>query len=114
MQIMAEFQKRHDRELMLDRKELAAILLSGEGENRQEINDLASRAGLQRLPDRVMAIQVRHAAREGDTPTRISSQASLGRLSHAAEGVGTRHFSSLHSLTIVPVIGVKADDRPVA
>jgi MerR family redox-sensitive transcriptional activator SoxR len=31
---------------MLDRKELAAILLSGEGENRQEFNELASRAGL--------------------------------------------------------------------
>jgi AraC-like DNA-binding protein/ligand-binding sensor protein len=87
MQIMAEFQKRHDRELMLDRKELAAILLSGEDENREELNDLASRAGLQRLPDRVMAIQVRHAAREGDTRTRISSQASLSRLSHAAEDI---------------------------
>jgi hypothetical protein len=87
MQIMPEFQKRHDRELMLDRKELAAILLSGEGENRQEVNDLASRAGLQRLPDRVMAIQLRHAAREGDPPTRISSRASLSRLSHAAEDI---------------------------
>ena len=87
MQIMAEFQKRHDRELALDRKELAAILLSGETGNRQELNDLASRAGLQRLPDRVMAVQFRSPATEPDSRVQISAQASLSRLSHAVEDI---------------------------
>jgi AraC-like DNA-binding protein/ligand-binding sensor protein len=86
MQIMAEFQKRHDRELMLDRKELAAILLSGETANRQELNQLASRAGLQRLPDRVMAVQLRNPG-EPDSRVQISAQASLSRMSHAAEDI---------------------------
>lgn len=87
MQIMAEFQKRHDRELMLDRKELAAILLSGEAGNRHELNGLTARAGLQRLPDRVMAVQLRHAPTDADSKAQISAQASLSRLSHAAEDI---------------------------
>ena len=85
MQIMAEFQKRHDRELMLDRKELAAILLSGESGNREELNELASRIGLQRLPGRVMAVQLKHS--ESETGSRTPKQASLSRLSHAAEDI---------------------------
>ncbi|HEY7354767.1 MAG TPA: PocR ligand-binding domain-containing protein [Terriglobales bacterium] len=87
MQIMAEFQKRHDRELMLDRKELAAILLSGESGSREELNELASRAGLQRLPDRVMALQLTYSEAEISPRTQISKQASLSRLSHAAEEI---------------------------
>lgn len=87
MQILAEFQQRHDRELMLDRKELAATLLSGEAGSPQELNELLSRAGLQRLPDRVMAVQLRHASTEADARTQISTQASLSRLSHAAEDI---------------------------
>src|SRR6266404_5317652 len=87
MQIMAEFQRRHDRELMLDRKELAAILLSGETGDRQELSELARRAGLQRLPDRVMALQLKCSGADTDSRTQIFSQASLSRLSHAAEDV---------------------------
>lgn len=87
MQIMAEFQRRHDRELMLDRKELAAILLSGEAGDRKELDELASRAGLQRLPDRVMAVQLRYSGAETDLREHRASRASLSRLSHAAEDV---------------------------
>ena len=83
MQIMAEFQKRHDRELMLDRKELAATLLSGETGGKDELNELARRAGLQRLPNRVMALQVKYPD-AGSRPN-VSSQASLHRLSHMVE-----------------------------
>ena len=87
LQILAEFQKRQDRELMLDRKELAAVLLSGEAGNRQELNELTSRAGLQRLPDRVMAVQVRQAFAEIGAPTKVPTHASLSRLSHLAEDI---------------------------
>lgn len=87
MQILAEFQQHHDRELMLDRKELAATLLSGEAGNRQELNELVLRAGFERLPDRVMAVQLRHASTDADTRAQISSQASLSRLSHFAEDI---------------------------
>ncbi|MBO0910915.1 MAG: PocR ligand-binding domain-containing protein [Acidobacteria bacterium] len=87
IEIMAEFQKRHDRELMLDRKELAALLLSGEASHRQELNELAARAGLQRLPDRVMSIQLRPVSTEADSRAQVSARASLSRLSHAAEDI---------------------------
>jgi len=95
MQILAEFQKRQDRELMLDRKELAALLLSGEAGNQQELNELVSRAGLQRLPDRVMAVQLRHASTEADVRTQLPTQASLSRLSHAAEDICQNSTSTL-------------------
>lgn len=98
MQILAEFQQRHDRELMLDRKELAATLLSGEAGVPQELNELVSRAGLQRLPDRVMAVQLRHVSTEADVRARLSTQASLSRLSHAAEDLCQ---SSTDTLAIV-------------
>ena len=87
LQIMAEFQRRHDRELALDRKELAAILLSGDIGDRQELNELARSAGLQRLPDRVMVLQVKYSGATADSRMEISSQASLSRLSHVVEDV---------------------------
>ena len=58
LQLISEFQKKHDRDLSLDRKELASILLSGELGDLQELKALANRAGLQRLPDRVMVLQI--------------------------------------------------------
>lgn len=87
MQILAEFQQHHDRELMLDRKELAATLLSGEAGNRQELNELVLRAGFERLPHRVMAVQLRHASTEADAQGHVSNPASLSRLSHVAEDI---------------------------
>ncbi|HKW16002.1 MAG TPA: PocR ligand-binding domain-containing protein [Terriglobales bacterium] len=101
MQIMAEFQKRHDRELMLDRKELAAILLSGEAGNRQELNELASRAGLQRLPDRVMAVQLRQISAAAEQRGSISTQASLSRLSHAVEDI-CQNWSNTLAIVVRP------------
>jgi AraC-like DNA-binding protein/ligand-binding sensor protein len=87
MQILSEFQKRHDRELMLDRKELAAILLSGETVSRHELNELASRSELQRMPDRVMVIQLKATSDIAEPGAQTSTQASLSRLSHAAEDI---------------------------
>ena len=83
LQIMAEFQRRHDRELALDRRELATILLSGQMGDRNELNELARRAGLQKLPDRVMVLQLKVP------PTSVgalnTNQISLNRLSHIVE-----------------------------
>ena len=83
LQIIGEAQRRQDRELTLDRKELAAILLSGEIGDRQELSDLSRRAGLQRLPDRVLVVQLKYL--ESQFRTRVSDQISLNRLSHILE-----------------------------
>jgi AraC-like DNA-binding protein/ligand-binding sensor protein len=84
LQLISEFQRNHDRELSLDRKELASILLSGEVGDLAELKALASRAGLQRLPERVMVLQIEHlradSARPGAGPV-----LTLNRLSHVVE-----------------------------
>jgi len=84
LQLISEVQRNHDRELSLDRKELASILLSGELGDLLELKALAHRAGLQRLPERVMVLQIEHlsaeAGRQGTGPA-----PTLNRLSHIAE-----------------------------
>ena len=83
LQIMAEFQRRHDRELALDRRELATILLSGQIGDRHELNVLARRAGLQKLPDRVMVLQLKGPGSSVGAPS--TNQVTLNRLSHVVE-----------------------------
>jgi AraC-like DNA-binding protein/ligand-binding sensor protein len=84
LQLISEVQRNHDRELSLDRKELASILLSGELGDLVELKALAHRAGLQRLPERVMVLQIEHlsaeAGRQGTGPA-----PTLNRLSHIVE-----------------------------
>jgi AraC-like DNA-binding protein len=87
LRIIAEAQQRHDRELALDRKELAAILLSGELGDRDELNALARRAGLQRLPDRVLVLQIKNPGSENAARLLVSDQMTLYRLSHVVEDV---------------------------
>lgn len=82
LQLISESQRQQDRELSLDRKELAAILLSGEIGDLQELQQLAHRAGLQRIPDRVLVLQVEAVGSDlwGQTTT-----PSLNRISHVVE-----------------------------
>jgi AraC-like DNA-binding protein/ligand-binding sensor protein len=84
LQLISEVQRNHDRELSLDRRELASILLSGELGDLLELKALAHRAGLQRLPERVMVLQIEHlsaeAGRQGTGPA-----PTLNRLSHIVE-----------------------------
>lgn len=87
LQIIAEAQRNHDRELSLDRKELAALLLSGEPGDPEELDDLIARSGLRRIPDRVLVLQVEVDAIANDRGTNIAEHLTLNRLSHAVEDV---------------------------
>ena len=58
LKIMSEHQRSRDRELALDRKELAAILLSGEIGDRNELKSVCIAGRLHSLPDRVMVMQL--------------------------------------------------------
>jgi AraC-like DNA-binding protein/ligand-binding sensor protein len=87
LQIIAEAQRNHDRELSLDRKELAALLISGELGDHEELHSLAARAGLHRIPDRVLVLQVEVDATTEDGRTHIVEHLTLNRLSHAVEDV---------------------------
>ncbi len=99
LQIMSDFQRTHDRELAMDRKELAAILLSGELGDRQELNDLARRAGLQRLPDRVLVLQIKDFGGSRNSRQQIADQLTLNRLSHVVED-----FCQTRSNTLAMVV----------
>jgi AraC-like DNA-binding protein/ligand-binding sensor protein len=87
LQIIAEAQRNQDRDLSLNRKELAALLLSGEIGDRHELHDLATRAGLNRIPDRVLVLQVEINPNIDDDHARIAHHLTLNRLSHAVEDV---------------------------
>ncbi len=80
LQLISEFQRNHDRELSLDRKELASILLSGEVGDLQELKALAHRAGLPRLPEWVMVLQIEHLSPDSHRPA-----LTLNRMSHMVE-----------------------------
>ena len=84
LQLISEFQRNQDREMSLDRKELASILLSGEIGGIAELKALASRAGLHHLPDRVMVLQVEYL-RSGLGRQGAGSGLTLNRLSHLVE-----------------------------
>ncbi|MGA7858667.1 MAG: PocR ligand-binding domain-containing protein [Terracidiphilus sp.] len=70
LEIMSEFQQMRERELALDRRELAEKLLSGQAGNAASVNleslrALARNVGLERFPDRVMVLRFQEAMGEG-------------------------------------------------
>jgi len=84
LQLISEIQRNHDRELSLNRKELASILLTGEAGELPELKTLADRAGLHRLPERVMVLQIELLrADSGDQGTGLA--VTLNCLSHVVE-----------------------------
>ena len=83
LQLISEFQRKQDRELSLDRKELASILLSGEIGDFDELEQLSRRAGLARIPERVLVLQIEHVSSDSLRPG--SASPSLNRLSHLVE-----------------------------
>jgi len=80
--LISESQRKQDRELSLDRKELASILLSGEIGDYQELKQLARRSGLQRIPEQVMVLQIE---RMPDPTHPGANLPTLNRLSHVVE-----------------------------
>jgi AraC-like DNA-binding protein/ligand-binding sensor protein len=102
LEIMREFQHVKERELALDRRQLAEMLLSGQAANGAAANPealrtLARNVGLERFPDRVMVLRMQ--TQEDDTqdqklPTRgfgsasaeeIGTQLTLVRVAHVIE-----------------------------
>ena len=83
LQLISESQRKDDRELSLDRKELASILLCGEIGDLQELKHLARRAGLQRIPDRVLVLQVEQL--ESGSSRQALAAPTLNRVSHVVE-----------------------------
>jgi AraC-like DNA-binding protein len=85
LQIMSDFHRVESRELALNRKELAALLLSGEVGDLHELRVLARRAGLRRLPDRVLTLRMKPTSEGSEGMPQISQHVTLSRVSHLVE-----------------------------
>jgi hypothetical protein len=102
LEIMSEFQQVRERELSLDRRELAEKLLSGQMANggtdaMEMLKSLARNVGLERLPDRVLVMRMQAAQDDGgnqsnysDAAARtstegIAKQLTIARVAHSIE-----------------------------
>jgi AraC-like DNA-binding protein/ligand-binding sensor protein len=95
LQIMGDFQRVRDRECALNRKELAAILLSGEIGDRSDLEQLAAEVGIDKLPDRVMVLRMEQPSQAVDLRPQIANSLSMSRLSHAVEDLCQHWNNSL-------------------
>jgi AraC-like DNA-binding protein/ligand-binding sensor protein len=102
LEIMSEFQQMREREMALDRRELAEKLLSGQvgfgpAANPDALRTLARNVGLEKLPDRVLVLRLQPpfdesadsaaAAPDFGLPLaeELGSQLTLARVAHLAE-----------------------------
>jgi AraC-like DNA-binding protein len=101
LQTMSDFHRVESRELALNRKELAALLLSGEIGDLQELRGLARSIGLRRLPDRVLVLRMKPAVEgSGGTPP-ISQHVTLSRVSHLVEDL-CQNWQNTLSISVRP------------
>lgn len=102
LEIMSEFQQMRERELVLDRRELAEILLSGRvgnetGADFEALRAVAREVGLERIPDRILVLRLQ-AGMEPEAETEeafpaamtrpageVGSQLALVRVAHMIE-----------------------------
>jgi AraC-like DNA-binding protein/ligand-binding sensor protein len=87
LQIMSNFQRVQSREMALNRKELAALLLSGEVVDPEELKTLAVNVNLRRLPDRVLVLRMKHGPEASETGPQIAHHIALNRISHIVESL---------------------------
>jgi AraC-like DNA-binding protein/ligand-binding sensor protein len=102
LEIMIEFQQMREREMSLDRRELAEKLLSGQvvggaGMSLDALRALARNVGLERFPDRVLLLRLQDPMEQpagANVPLRahemvsaeaIGSQLTLARVAHIIE-----------------------------
>ncbi len=101
LEIMSEFQRMRERELALDRRQLAEMLLSGqmsnggENNNQEAMRTLAANIGLDRLPDRILILRLQTSIQDVNEPTTqlreaersaaIANHLALVRVSHLIE-----------------------------
>jgi AraC-like DNA-binding protein/ligand-binding sensor protein len=84
LEIMSEFQRMREREMALDRRELAEVLLAGRGggvESRESVRALARNVGLERFPDRVLVLRLETGMEDAAEPPAARRAAELGGVS---------------------------------
>ncbi len=85
LEMMSDLQRVRSRELALNRKELAALLLSGHVGDPGQLKALTENVGLGRLPDRVMVLRKPPISALAGTNPDIAKRIALNRTSHIVE-----------------------------
>jgi AraC-like DNA-binding protein/ligand-binding sensor protein len=97
LEIMGEFQRVRERELALDRRELAELLLSGQTGDREDALSLARKVGLEQMPNRVLLLRMHTQLDATVAPPAISNHLALDRVSHIVEDLCRRWPNTLCS-----------------
>lgn len=82
---MSDLQRVQSWEMALNRKEPAALLLSGHTGDPQQLKTLAENVGLRRLPDRVLVLQMKDGAEMSEAYPQVARHIALNRISHPVE-----------------------------
>lgn len=100
LEIMSEFQRVRERELALDRRQLAEMLLAGQvhngpDSNLEAVRALADNVGLERIPDRILILRLQNGVpnsdartasqREAERAAAIGSHLTHARVAHLVE-----------------------------
>lgn len=101
LQVLSDFHRVEARELALNRKDLAALLLSGEAGYPQEVRTLARKVGLRRLPDRVLVLRMKSAPERLEGSPQVSHNATLSRVSHLVEDL-CQNWQNTLSISVRP------------
>ena len=116
LEIMSEFQQMRERELALDRRQLAEALLAGQvcgspDASQESLRILARNVGLNRLPDRVMVLRLQPPMESAPAPspwrevagqpTAIGTHVTLVRVGHQIEDAADSWANTL-AVTITP------------
>ncbi len=101
LEIMGEFQRVRERELALDRRELAELFLSGQipGPNHDQAGAvaLARKVGLEKMPNRLLVLRMHTQTEATSAPPAISNHLALDRVSHIVEDLCRRWPNTLCS-----------------
>jgi AraC-like DNA-binding protein/ligand-binding sensor protein len=95
LEIMGELQRVREQELALNRKELAAILLSGEIGDSRELESLAASVHLQALPNTLLVMCVEQASKAETAGPQIAENLTMSRLVHIVEDICRNRPNSL-------------------
>jgi len=98
LEVMSEFQRVHEREVQLDRRELAGVLLAAKGQiggraemNAETLKSLARNTGMEKLPDRILLLRLLAPKKEeaetdeNDSQSTLDGQLTLARMAHLIE-----------------------------
>jgi AraC-like DNA-binding protein/ligand-binding sensor protein len=114
LEVMSEFQRVREREVQLDRRELAEMLLAAKGQiggradvDVETLKNLARNTGLDKLPDRILVLRLLAPRKEdgeqheSERQSQLGGQLTLARVAHLIED-RCRSWANSFAATVGP------------